>query len=83
MSYYKIIYEVKHDDKLLQLSKDLVKGQGDGRISMEDVEQIKSHSKNGNDITSVEIDTLKHIYKNTKMSNGAKIKLLEYIVFKH
>ena len=83
MSYYKTIYDVKYDNALLEFAESLTKGQGDGRISIEDVEAIQQKVRDGNRITNIEMDTLRYIYEThkKKMSDTAKIMFLEFVVF--
>ena len=87
MSFYKTIYETVYNKRLIDLAEELTKGQGDGRISYDDVESLCNAVKDGvgfkeRGITNNEVETLKHIYKNYKLtSESAKIKLLEFILF--
>ena len=81
MSYYKQIYETKYDRQLLEKAKELTEGQGDGRISCDDVDALCKLAEDGRGLTNIEIDTLKYIYNNYKLSSdSAKIKLLEFII---
>ncbi len=81
MSYYKHIYGQRYDNNLITLSSNLIKGQGDGRLSLNDVESLITHVHDKKLITNIEIDTLKYIYRQHKLSDIAKIRFLEFIVF--
>lgn len=68
-------FEVK-DNSLIELANELVKGQGDGRISGQDMVKIL-----GKDITSQEQkETLIYILNNYKLTECAKNVLLSRIV---
>ena len=79
MSYYKTIYGVKYDDALLTYAEKLKKE--DNPLSILDVSKIVSEARDGKTITNVEVETLKKIYKENKLSDAAKIVLLEGIIF--
>ena len=53
-SYYKIIDGVSYDRSLLLLADNLVKGQGDGRISENDMKKLVTSALDGNRITECE-----------------------------
>ena len=70
-----IHFEIK-DNSLIELANELVKGQGDGRISGQDMVKIL-----GKDITSQEQkETLIYILNNYKLTECAKNVLLSRIV---
>ena len=52
-SYYKTINGEKYDRSLLLLAENLVKGQGDGRISENDMKKLVSSALDGNKITDM------------------------------
>ena len=87
MSYFKQIYEPRYNQELLDIANKLTQGQGDGRISYDDVVKICDFVTNGlgfkeNGITNIEVETLKYIYKNYNLtSDTAKLKLMEFIIF--
>ena len=70
-----IHFEVK-DNSLIELANELVKGQGDGRISGQDMVKIL-----GKELTSQEQkETLIYILNNYKLTECAKNVLLSRIV---
>jgi len=71
-SYYKQIDGIKYDRSLLLLAETLIKGQGDGRISENDMKKLYESACDGNKITPYEKDTLYHIYNNFKCTSSAK-----------
>jgi len=62
-SYYKTIQGVRYDRALLKAAEKRIYGQGDGRISEKDAEEIVEFSKDGGRITETELRTLKYISK--------------------
>ena len=71
-SYYKQIDGMKYDRSLLLLAENLIKGQGDGRISENDMKKLYESACDGNKITEYEKDTLYYIYNNFKCTSSAK-----------
>ena len=70
-----IHFEVK-DNSLIELANELVKGQGDGRISGQDMVKIL-----GKELTSQEQkETLIYILNNYKLTECAKNVLLSRII---
>lgn len=63
-SYYKIIDGINYDNKLIEETKNLMKGQGDGRISVEDSEKLLIKILDKNKITHVEHRTIYYILNN-------------------
>ena len=63
-NYYKTIQGVRYDRALLEVAEDRIHGQGDGRISKKDAEEIVELSKDGGRITETELRTLKYISEN-------------------
>lgn len=78
-SYYKIINGEKYDRSLLLLAENLVKGQGDGRISENDMKKLVSSALDGNKITDCEKKTLKLITTEFNTTDNAKEYLQKYI----
>ena len=78
-SYYKTINGEKYDRSLLLLAENLVKGQGDGRISENDMKKLVSSALDGNKITDCEKKTLKLITTEFNTTDNAKEYLLKYI----
>ena len=76
-SYYQQIDGKKYDRSLLLLADNLVKGQGDGRISDTDMKKLIESAWDNNKITDYEKDTLFYISKNYNTTEKAQ-KFLEY-----
>tara|TARA_Y100000389_G_scaffold97945_1_gene94584 strand:- start:460 stop:879 length:420 start_codon:yes stop_codon:yes gene_type:complete len=74
-SYYQQIDGKKYDRSLLLLADNLVKGQGDGRISDTDMKKLIESAWDNNTITDYEKNTLFYISKNYNTTN----KALEYL----
>jgi len=70
-SYYKTIQGVRYDRALLEAAEERIYGQGDGRISKKDAEEIVGLSKDGGRITETELRTLKYISENYHFSPKA------------
>ena len=71
MSYYKTIDGKKMDAKLIEMAEKAVKGQGDGRISVEDAEVLAKSVKDGGTYTDVEKETMAYIRDNFKWTDQA------------
>jgi len=71
MSYYKEIDGKKYDGELLELAEKLIKGQGDGRISMADAEKLLAEVKDAGKYTDIEKDTMSYIRDNFKWTDEA------------
>jgi len=74
-SYYKIVDGERYDRSLLLLADNLIKGQGDGRISEGDMKLLLKSSLDGNRITECEKKTLKFISNQYNTTENAKIYL--------
>ena len=70
-SYYKTIQGVRYDRALLEAAEERIYGQGDGRISEKDAEEIVELSKDGGRITETELRTLKYISENYQFTPKA------------
>ena len=70
-SYYQQINGNKYDRSLLLLADNLVKGQGDGRISDSDMKKLVDSAWDNNTITDVEKSTLFYISENYNSTNKA------------
>ena len=79
-SYYEIINGVKYDRSLLLKADNLVKGQGDGRISEEDMKNLLTEAADNNKITDIEKQTLFHISEKYNTTMKAKDYLNTYFV---
>lgn len=71
MSNYKTIEGKKLDAAIIDQASSLVKGAGDGRISVKDARVLLNFVTDGNVITDVEKDTVDYIYKNFNWTPGA------------
>ena len=78
-SYYQQINGVKYDRSLLLLAENLVKGQGDGRISEEDMKKLVKNALDNQLITSCEKSTLIYIVDNFNVTEKAKKLLHSYL----
>ena len=79
-SYYQVIEGERYDRSLLLLADNLVKGQGDGRISEEDMKKLIETALDGNIITDCEKKTLKFISKQYNTTDNAKTYLQNYFL---
>ena len=77
-SYYQVIEGERYDRSLLLLSDNLVKGQGDGRISEADMKKLVESALDGNKITDCEKKTLKFISNQYNTTDNAKLYLETY-----
>ena len=79
-SYYEIINGERYDRSLLLLAENLIKGQGDGRISENDMKKLILSAYDGNKITDCEKNTLKFITTKYNTTNNATEYLQKYLV---
>jgi hypothetical protein len=80
VSYYKIIDGLNYDSALLELAENLIKGQGDGRISIVDSNKLLDKILDSGTITKVEYRTIFYIVKNFKFSKEAFLNILEKLI---
>jgi hypothetical protein len=78
--YYKIIDGLNYDSALLELAENLIKGQGDGRISIVDSNKLLDKILDSGTITKVEYRTIFYIVKNFKFSKEAFLNILEKLI---
>lgn len=78
-SYYQVIEGERYDRSLLLLADNLVKGQGDGRVSEEDMKNLVKSALDGNKITDCEKKTLKFISKKYNTTDNGKSYLENYL----
>lgn len=71
MSYYKTIDGKKYDASIIELAEKLTAGRGDGRISMEDAEELLKAVMDGGAYTDIEKDTMSYIRDNFKWTEAA------------
>jgi transcriptional regulator CtsR len=80
VSYYKIIDGLNFDSELLDMADELVKGQGDGRISVDDSNKLLAKIFDGRVVTKVEARTILYILKNFKLTNEATQNFLDKLI---
>jgi chromosome segregation ATPase len=71
ISYYKQIDGKRYKAATLKMADESVSGQGDGRISKEDAEQIFATISDGKSYTQVEKDTMHYLRENYNWTEGA------------
>lgn len=79
-SYYKIIDGLKFDSYLLETADKLIKGQGDGRISIYDVNILLMKIVDSGVITKIEYRTILYILKNYKLTEEAFQNFLDKLI---
>ena len=79
-SYYKKIQGVRYDRALLESAEERIKGQGDGRISDQDINEIIDLSKDGNKVTLTELRTIKYIRDHFRVTEKAQKTLSDFII---
>jgi len=80
INYYKIIDGLNFDAELLNMADNLIKGRGDGRISIEDSNKLLTKIFDGGTITKVECRTILYILKNYKLTNEASQNFLDKLI---
>ena len=80
VSYYKVIDGLNFDAALLETADELIKGQGDGRISIEDSNKLLLKIFDGGRITKVEGRTILYILKNYKLTEEASQNFLDKLI---
>ena len=80
VSYYKIIDGLNFDSELLNMAEELVKGQGDGRISIDDSNKLLAKIFDGRAVTKVEARTILYILKNFKLTIEATQNFLDKLI---
>ena len=71
-SYYKIVKGVRYDRALLEAAENRIKGQGDGRISEQDLKELADLSEDGKGITVTELRTLRYIQDEFNLTEKAQ-----------
>jgi hypothetical protein len=71
MGYYKTIDGNKYDGELIELADKLTSGNGDGRLSKADAEQLLAAVKDGDSYTDTEKDTMAYIRDKYKWTDAA------------
>jgi hypothetical protein len=80
INYYKVIDGLNFDASLLNMADELIKGQGDGRISIDDSNKLLLKIFDGGTITKVECRTILYILKNYKLTNEAFQNFLDRLI---
>lgn len=80
VSYYNVIEGLKFDASLLKMADELIKGKGDGRISIDDSNKLLMKIFDGRTITKVEYRTILYILKNYKITNEASQNFLDNLI---
>jgi hypothetical protein len=80
VSYYKIIDGLNFDAGLLNMADELIKGKGDGRISVDDSNKLLTKIFDGGTITKVECRTILYILKNYRLTNEASQNFLGNLI---
>lgn len=70
-SYYKIIDGTKYDREMLEIADRTTRGQGDGRISIEDARELIKAVTDGGRYTDIEKATMAYIRDNYKFTDEA------------
>ena len=78
-SYYKIVKGVRYDRALLEAAENRIKGQGDGRISEQDLKELVDLSEDGKGITVTELRTLRYIQDEFNLTEKAQRWLTDNI----
>jgi hypothetical protein len=80
INYYKVIDGLNFDAALLNMADELIKGQGDGRISIDDSNKLLLKIFDGGTITKVECRTILYILKNYKLTTEASQNFLDNLI---
>ncbi len=70
-TYYIVIDGKQYDRKLIEIADKSVQGKGDGRISMEDAQELLAAVKDGNGYTDIEKATMEYIRDHYKFTDAA------------
>lgn len=71
ISYYKFMDGMRYKAVTIKMADEAIAGKGDGRISMEDAEQIFDTISDGNAYTQVEKDTLRRLRTHYNWTDSA------------
>ncbi len=63
MNYYRTIDGQEYDRRLIELAESFTQGQGDGRISVEDAQQLIQATRDGGSVTRIEILTISYTFE--------------------
>lgn len=69
--YYRIVGGRKYDRKMLEIAEEAVAGQGDGRISLADAEQLLAAVEDANQYTDIEKATMRYIRDHFRFTPAA------------
>jgi len=79
MSYYQYIDGVRYARDLMQAAKEATEGQGESRVSYDEIQAIYQSAKDGGRITDTERRTLYYIAKSFNLTDKARRWLLEQL----
>jgi hypothetical protein len=80
ITYYRVINGLKFDNDLLNLAEKLIKGKGDGRISVDDSKNILNKIFDRGTITKVEYRTIFYILNNFNFTKEAFRSILDKLI---
>ena len=80
ITYYRSINGLKFDNDLLNLAENLIKGQGDGRISFDDSNKLLNKIFDRGTITKVEYRTIFYILNNFNFTKEAFRSILDKLI---
>lgn len=72
MKYYRFINGKRYDRSLINFANFKVKGQGDGRISIDDAKEVWRVAMDGGRITEIEDDTLRYLLNELNWTDSAR-----------
>lgn len=76
-NYYKVIDNIKYDKALIDTTDESIKGQGDGRISITDCDNLFKKICDKSIITKIEYRTIFYILKNYKFTDESYTYFLD------
>jgi hypothetical protein len=78
-TYYKMIDGKKYDRQMLEVAEKTTAGKGDGRISLNDAQQLLTAVVDGGRYTDIEKETMAYIRDNYKFTDEADAWFREQI----
>uniref|UniRef100_A0A7S2FYJ4 Uncharacterized protein n=1 Tax=Alexandrium andersonii TaxID=327968 RepID=A0A7S2FYJ4_9DINO len=70
--YYEVLDGAKCDRAIVDACREAVKGQGDGRVSLEDAKKVFEHAEDGNILTRCERWTIRYCLTEFKWTEAAQ-----------
>jgi hypothetical protein len=80
ITYYRVINGLKFDNDLLNIADFLIKGQGDGRISINDSNKLLNKIFDRGTITKIEYRTIFYILNNFNFTKEAFQSILDKLI---